>query len=513
MTTSTGPFGWLLLWACATALLSSDGVGARHVPQWSGFRGTNATGIADRDTPPITFGPAEKLLWKRAIPPGHSSPVVWDDRIFLTAADGWSLHVMALRRRDGAMLWTRSIAAEHSQALHTSASPAAPTPVTDGRRVVAYFPSFGLIAFDREGVELWRHPLPLMPIQFGTGSSPILVAGTVVLQRDGASADAELLALDAASGQVRWRTPRSLMGESWSTPVVWRHGDVEEIVTLGASKVVGYGLDGTERWSVGGLPGQSIALAVPGDDVLYASAFYATGTPESPWQVPSWTELSERYDGDRDGVVRIVDVPADVQIPLRPEVSSRTDGSSLALRRVLQIVDKDKDAATTQAEYDGSIASLRSRTNTVMAIRPGGRGDSTVTHVAWKDSRGVPEIPSPLFYRDRLYLVRDGGLLTSYAPDGTPHLDRRRLGVLGQYVASPVAADGRLYVASQSGTVVVVRAGDTLDVLARNDLGEPIVATPAIAADTLFVRSAGHLWAFGEAAPEPSPGISQRQQR
>ena len=92
----------------------------------------------------------------------------------------------------------------------------------------------------------------------------------------------------------------------------------------------------------------------------------------------------------------------------------------------------------------------------------------------------MPEIASPLFYRDRLYLVRDGGLLTSYAPDGTVHLDRKRLGVLGQYAASPVAADGRIYAASVSGTIVVFRAGDTFEVLARNDLGEPLMATPAI---------------------------------
>jgi outer membrane protein assembly factor BamB len=498
MTTSLGPLTRILWCACVTALLCSQGLVARSVPQWPGFRGPNGTGIADRDTPPTTFGPSEKLLWKRAIPPGHSSPVVWDDRIFLTAADGWSLHVMALRRRDGATLWTRSIAAEHSQALHSSASPAAPTPVTDGRRVIAYFPSFGLIAFDRDGVELWRHPLPLMPIAFGTGSSPILVGGLAVLQRDGSSAAAELLALDAASGKVAWRTARPLMGDSWSTPIVWRRDDVEEIVTMGAAKVAAYSLDGRERWSVGGLPGQSIALAVPGDGVLFASAFYATGTPESPWQVPAWGELRDRYDADGDGSITIEDVPADPRVMLRPEVSSRTDGGSLTLRRVLQLVDKDKNGATTEEEYDRSIASLRSRTNTVLAIRPGGRGDCTDTHVAWKDSRGVPEIASPLFYRDRLYLVRDGGLLTSYAPDGTLRLDRRRLGVLGQYVASPVAADGRMYLASESGTIVVVRAGDTLDVLARNDLGEPIMATPAIAADTLYVRSAGHLWAFGE---------------
>ncbi len=498
MTTLPGPLARVLLCTCVAVWLCSHGIVARTVPQWPGFRGPNGTGIADRDAPPITFGPSEKLLWKRAIPPGHSSPVVWDDRIFLTAADGWSLHVMALRRRDGATLWSRSIAAEHSQALHTSASPAAPTPVTDGRRVIAYFPSFGLIAFDRDGVELWRHPLALLPIAFGTGTSPILAGGRVVLQRDGASADAELLALDAASGQLAWRTARPLMGDSWSTPMVWRRDGVEEIVTMGASKVVAYGLDGAERWSVGGLPGQSIALAVPGDDVLFASAFYATGTPESPWQVPGWSELRERYDADADGVIRIQDVPPDVRVVLRPDVSARTDGSSLTLRRILQLVDQDKDEATTQAEFERVVASLRSRTNTVMAIRPGGRGDCTATHVAWKDSRGVPEIASPLFYRDRLYLVRDGGLVTSYAPDGTLRLDRRRLGVLGQYAASPVAADGRIYAASVSGTIVVFRAGDTLEVLARNDLDEPIMATPAISADTLYVRSAGHLWAFGE---------------
>ena len=155
------------------------------------------------------------------------------------------------------MLWTRTIAAEHSQALHTSASPAAPTPVTDGRRVVAYFPSFGLIAFDRDGVELWRHPLPLLPIPFGTGTSPILVGDTVVLQRDGSSAAAELLALDAASGKVAWRAPRPLMGDSWSTPMVWRRRDADEIVTLGASKVVAYGL-GRRGTLVGGRPAGAV---------------------------------------------------------------------------------------------------------------------------------------------------------------------------------------------------------------------------------------------------------------
>jgi outer membrane protein assembly factor BamB len=480
------------------ACLCWQRIDARPTPQWPGFRGANGTGIADAERPPVSFGPTDKLLWKRPVPPGHSSPVIWGDRIFLTAAAGRSLTVMALRRGDGTTLWSREIAADRVEEVHPSASAAASTPVTDGRRVYAYFPTYGLVAFDLQGTELWRRTLPFIPMRFGTGTSPILAGGNVVVQRDGASADAELLALDATTGEVAWRTPRPLMGDSWSTPVLWQRTDAAEIVTIGAAKVVGYSLDGAERWSVGGLPGQSIALAVPGDDVLFASSFYATGVPESPWQVPAWNVLRDRHDANGDGALTASELPADAHVVLRPDVSRTTEGNALTLRRLLELVDQNKDKVVTQAEFDGSIASMRSRTNTVLAIRPGGAGDCTSTHVAWKDQRGVPEIPSPLFYRGRLYLVRDGGMLTSYAPDGTLLIDRRRLGVLGQYAASPVAADGRIYAASVSGRIVVFRAGDTLEVLARNDLGEPLMATPAIAGDTLYVRSAQHLWAFGE---------------
>ena len=144
------------------------------------------------------------------------------------------------------------------------------------------------------------------------------------------------------------------------------------------------------------------------------------------------------------------------------------------------------------------LAFLRNNEDNVLAIRPGGGGDSSNSHVAWKGSRGVSEMPSPLFYQGRLYFVRNGGMVTSYTPDsGRLVLDRQRLGTLGMYVASPVAADGRIYAASETGTVVVFRAGDTLEVLARNDLGESITATPAIADHKLYVRTAKHLWAFG----------------
>jgi len=162
-------------------------------------------------------------------------------------------------------------------------------------------------------------------------------------------------------------------------------------------------------------------------------------------------------------------------------------------------MDKDGDGVITKEEWDAGMAFVAANEDIVMAIRPGGSGDITKSHVVWKAKRGISEIPSPLFYRDRLYFVRDGGMVTSYEPaTGKTILDRQRLGVPGQYCASPVAADGRIYAASETGAVIVFRAGDTLDVLARNELGESILATPAIADHKLYIRTDKHLWAFGD---------------
>ena len=162
------------------------------------------------------------------------------------------------------------------------------------------------------------------------------------------------------------------------------------------------------------------------------------------------------------------------------------------------MADASTDGLVSAAEWEGFLVWVRANEDKVLAIRPGGVADSTKEHVAWTANRGLSEIPSPLFYRGRLYFVRSGGLVTSYAPEsGAVVIDRKRLGALGQYVASPVAADGRIYAANEEGVVVVFRAADTLDVLARNDLQEAITATPAIADDKLYIRTAGYLWAFG----------------
>ena len=166
----------------------------------------------------------------------------------------------------------------------------------------------------------------------------------------------------------------------------------------------------------------------------------------------------------------------------------------------LDLTDLNKDGFITEHEWTEFMARIRRGEHGLFALRAPGAGDVTATHVVWKNKRGVSAVASPLFYRGRVYVVQDGGRVTCYdAETGVPRYQQERLGVEGAYHASPVAAGGRIFFCAKPGTVTAVAAGDSLQILARNVLGETIIATPAIADDTIYVRTAEHLWAFGEA--------------
>jgi outer membrane protein assembly factor BamB len=487
-----------VLAALGLVVALTEPFGARSAVEWARFRGPNGSGIADDNRPPITFGPSERRLWQTTVPRGHSSPIIWNDHIFITGVDDGALVTLALRRKDGSVLWRQRAPTNAIEPVHPFNDQAAPTPATDGERVYAYFGSYGLLAYDFAGNEVWRHPLPLPPSRYGTATSPIVFDGKIILQRDGNTTESELLALNARTGGVVWRTPRPLLRDSWSTPVIWSQNSREEIVTIGTNRLVAYGGDGVERWWISGLGAQPIHVAAPGPDLLFASMSAAT-SPSDPLDIPKWEAMIDDHDGNGDGRLALGELPNDASIRLRAEVPKDTPGNFMTLKTLLQLADASKDDILTKAEWEEFLVSIRAREDRVVAIRPGGVGDITKGRVAWTGNRGLSEIPSPLFYQGRLYFVRSGGMVTSYAPDtGSIILDRQRLGALGQYVASPIAADGRIYAASELGIVVVFRAADTLDVLARNDLQESITATPAIADNKLYIRTAGHLWAFGE---------------
>jgi len=271
------------------------------------------------------------------------------------------------------------------------------------------------------------------------------------------------------------------------------------VVTLALNRIVAYDAEsGAERWWVPGSTPQPIGAPVVGGGLLFANAAFA-GSAEQPLDSPDWEDLVSRYDADHDSKLALSEAPAEAVVVLRPELPLDAPGATMLLRRWIQLSDFDRDGAATAEEWKGTQAFLEASRDKLVAIQPEDEVPDASPRIAWSADRGLSEMPSPLFYRDRLYLVRDGGMITSYeAATGRVVLDRRRLGVRGRYAASPVAAAGRLYVASESGSVIVLRAADELEVLAKNDLGEGILATPAIADDTLYVRTTGHLWAFGE---------------
>jgi outer membrane protein assembly factor BamB len=162
-------------------------------------------------------------------------------------------------------------------------------------------------------------------------------------------------------------------------------------------------------------------------------------------------------------------------------------------------MDFNKDGVVTPAEWEGMRELFAKAGNALLAIRPGGKGDLTTTHVAWKSTRSLPYVSSPLYYKGRIYTVKNGGLASAYdAKTGKVLFQDERVGAAGDYYSSAVAADDRIYVASQNGILLVLAAKDYLDVLARNNLGEPVMTTPAIVNGKLYARTAGHLYAFGK---------------
>ena len=195
------------LLVCALAFLTSTSR-IDAAATWPQFRGPNCAGVSESDQPPVQFGPGTNQLWKIALPPGLSSPCIWEDRIFLTGFADQKLETLCVRRSDGKILWRQFVSIEKVEEVNPDSSPASGTPATDGQRVYVYFGSFGLLAYDFEGREQWRKPLPLVVSLNGSGTSPVVIDGLVIVNRDQEEGKSSLLAVEAA-----WRQSP----ECWAT--------------------------------------------------------------------------------------------------------------------------------------------------------------------------------------------------------------------------------------------------------------------------------------------------------
>lgn len=408
-----------------------------HAQNWPGFRGPDASGVADKQKLPVSWDVSKgrNIAWKTAIPGlAHSSPIAWGDRIFVTTAvsshpdasfkrgiygDGdasgdrsvhqWKLY--CLNAKTGAVLWDRvAYKGEPKEKRHIKSTYANATPATDGEVVVAFFGSQGIYAYDFAGKLVWSRDLgrfdvgayDLPEYEWGAASSPILYRDLVIVQCD-QQKGSFLIALDRWTGKTVWKTERDEL-PSWGTPTVYVGKKGAELVTNASNFIRGYDpATGRELWKVGG--NSKITAPTPifsGDLMLVASG----RRPEAP----------------------------------------------------------------------------------IFAIRPGGE-------VAWQKTQRGSYMPTPLIYRGLLYVLANAGILDCYEFQTGREIYRERVPHQGSgFSASPVVSDNAIYLPGEDGDVFVVRAGEQFAILGKNSMDDPIMATPAISGGTLLLRTQHYLW-------------------
>jgi len=472
-----------LIAVMAGGVFVAIGLGADKPLAWPQFRGPGGSGVADGQKPPVNLGPDRNVKWKVSVPGGLSSPVVAGDKLVLTAFDGGKLYTIAYNRADGKEAWRAEAPAKKIEPFHkTEGSPAASTPATDGQRIVVYFGSCGLICYDLAGKELWNFKLPLaiLPGNFGSGVSPILVDGLVVLVRDQLK-DSRIFAMDASTVKLKWEKKR-LSPVSYCTPVVWDTPDGKQVVAAGHGRMIGYDLQtGAEKWFVNGMPSGCCTSPVTAGGALFFAGWSPGGPDDKETPMPSFDDLLKKLDKDKDGALS------------RAEAGKMFEG-------FFDSLDTNKDGKITRDEYESLLKFMAEGKNSAFALKPGGSGDVTKSHMLWKQTKGVPYIPSAIVSGGQCVMVRDGGIVTAYDAKTGAEVYQGRVAAGGKYYASPVAANGHIYFTSLDGAVTVLKAGSKKPVVvARNPrLEERTAATPAIADDTLYVRTEKHLYAFAE---------------
>lgn len=430
-------------------------VAAEHWPQ---FRGPSASGVSTNPQLPDKWSATENVEWKSDLPGrSWSSPVVWGDRIFVTAVVNsgefeapkkglyfggerpqpskaehqWK--VFCLDLATGQARWERTVHRGAPQTpIHLKSSYGAETPVTDGERVYALFGNVGVFAFTLDGREAWSHRLEPRKMRYGwgTAASPALHGGRLFIVNDNDD-QAELFALDAGTGRELWRVDRDEKS-NWATPFIWDNSQRAELITPGSRAVRSYSLEGHLLWSFRGMSSIAIPTPFAGDGLLFVSSGYV---------------------GDK----------------LRP----------------------------------------------LYAVRPGASGDITLlpgetnnAFIAWSNPVGGPYNPSPLYYDGRVYVLYDRGLVSAYdAKTGQLLYDRERLPEGFAFTSSPWAANGRVFCLNEDGVCYVLRAGDTFGLLHTNRLADDdmCLATPALAGDRLLIRTAARLYCLRQVRKSGSP--------
>ena len=484
---------WPILVAAAAVLLALPCAGA----DWPRFRGPNGSGVSESTRLPSEFGPDRNMVWQTVLPPGHSSPVIFGDRIFLTGAEGGKrgdagrqkvvdeggkLYTLCLDRETGKILWRREAPRPRLERYEPTNSPASPSPVADGRNVYVFFGDFGLIAYGFDGNERWRAPLGPFNNVNGHGSSPILWRNLIILLCD-QDTNSYLLALDKDTGKIRWKVDRPEVTRSYTTPGILSPKEgPPELIVPGANQLTAYSVETGERlWWINGMSWQPKSTPVIDGEMIYAHWWEYGGEAEQSTDTMSFSEALARFDANHDG-----------------RISSAEVASEPRLQRSFYTIDLDSDGLVDERDWNVYRVRRASR-NSLVAVRHGGRGDLTATNIVWQMQKFLPNVPSPLLYQGVLYLVKDGGIFTSLDPRTGKILKQGRLtGALDTYYSSPVAGAGKIFLISQNGQATVLKAGAEWEILAHNDLDDQCYATPALVGNRIYLRTRSTLYCFEE---------------
>ena len=480
-------FSFLLVLLAARAVLAED---------WTRFRGSNGGGVSAEARPPADFSAPEALVWRIPLPPGHSSPILYGDRIYLTAAEGGAradagrqkvvdeggvLWTYALDKASGKTLWRQAAPRPRLERYQPTNSSASPSPAVDSDgNVYVFFGDFGLLSYSPEGRERWRLPLGPFNNANGHGTSPVVVGDSVILLAD-QDTDSYLLSVFKDTGEQLWKTPRPESTRSYSTPSLFQpDGEPAQLIVPGAYSVASYDLEtGKKLWWVRGLSWQPKSTPIISGGRIFVNSWEGGGGSAAA-DVPDFAAMLSKADADKDAKLS------------EPELLTVEPKSNF------EIMDLDADGFLDRRDWDFQVAK-RTSASALIAIEPGGRrGDLTGSPaVLWRLEKYLPNVPSPLLYGGLLYLVKDGGILTVLDAETGEVVKQGRLPeAYDKYYASPVGADGRVYLFSEPGKATVVSAGREWETLSQHDFEEPVYGTPALDGPNMYVRTAAALYCF-----------------
>lgn len=453
---------------------------------WPQFRGPNATGVSTGTASlPTEFSFENKVLWSSDLGEGIACPIIAGGRVFATSMiDEQKFAVSAFDPATGKRLWQTVFDTGPLPDITSPNSHASSTPASDGDRVFVHFSTIGLIGLDAaDGQVLWKRPVPrpFYLMGWGAAQSPIVYNDLVLFNQDDDLAPF-LMAVDKYTGKVRWKTERPEMLGGYSVPVICQAGGQTDVVVSGTGKLKGYNPQtGKERWTCNTLLRTMMTTPAVHNGRIYVS--------------------SQSY-GDTDRVLKFAllqwkDTNQDGKLE-RSELDK-------AFSKKFDQGDKNKDGFLIGDEID---AAFQAPTNMVgggdiiQAIQGGGTGDVTKTNLLWNlDIKAPSNIVSPLVVDGRLLVVKRGGISACFdIKDGKTVWNRKRIRNLGNYYASPIAGDGKIYVTGENGFIVVLKQGPKLEILAKNDMGDSIIATPAIANGRLYIRTLKKLYCISNEA-------------